>query len=175
MGRWFSVAPQDVVFGLSSLIIVYLAIIALTRLVGLRSFSKMSAADFAMTVAVGSLFSTIISSENPPLLLGLILMAGLFTGQWLLAYARKIAGRRVSNLVDNKPLLLVRDGHILSENLDSANVTTDDLMAKLREANAYNLDNVKAVVFETTGDISVLHGDKGSEIDDKVMESVQGW
>jgi len=31
------------------------------------------------------------------------------------------------------------------------------------------------VVFETTGDISVLHGDKGSEIDDKVMESVQGW
>lgn len=35
------------------------------RIVGLRSFSKMSAADFAMTVAVGSLFASTISLSAP--------------------------------------------------------------------------------------------------------------
>jgi len=33
---------------------VYAAILLYTRIVGPRSFSKMSSADFAMTIAVGS-------------------------------------------------------------------------------------------------------------------------
>lgn len=46
-------------------VVVYGAILYYTRLTGLRSFSKMSASDFAMTVAVGSLFaSTAVSPEQ---------------------------------------------------------------------------------------------------------------
>lgn len=47
---------------------------------------------------------------------------------------------------------------ILHENLRRARVPETDLIAKLREANVLNLDQVRAVVLETTGDISVLHG-----------------
>jgi hypothetical protein len=36
---------------------IYLAVIVATRVSGLRSFTKMSAFDFAMTVAIGSLIA----------------------------------------------------------------------------------------------------------------------
>ena len=39
-----------------------------------------------------------------------------------------------------------------------------DLVAKLREANVLDLKQVRAVVLETTGDVSVLHGDVLDEI-----------
>ena len=46
---------------------------------------------------------------------------------------------------------------IIHQNLKSARVHEDQLIAKLREANVYNFNQVIAVVLETTGDISVLH------------------
>lgn len=47
-------------------------------------------------------------------------------------------------------------------------VTESDLRAKLREANVLELSQVQAVVFETTGDIAVLHSDKASQ-------TVEAW
>ena len=38
-------------------------------------------------------------------------------------------------------------------------MTEDDIYGKLREANVLDFDQVQAVVLESTGDISVLHGD----------------
>ncbi|MDO6471263.1 YetF domain-containing protein [Maribacter sp. 1_MG-2023] len=46
-------------------------------------------------------------------------------------------------------------------------------MAKLREANVLQLSQVKAVIFETTGDISVLHSDKPIDIDAVIVEDVK--
>lgn len=48
---------------------------------------------------------------------------------------------------------------MLHDNMRKARVTESDLWSKLREANVLNLNQVRAVVFEATGDISVLHGD----------------
>jgi hypothetical protein len=42
--------------------------------------------------------------------------------------------------------------------LQAPRVAEDDLIAKLREANALNSTKIKAVVLETRRDISVLHG-----------------
>ncbi len=46
---------------------------------------------------------------------------------------------------------------MIDDNLRKANVTRADVYGKLREANALNYGQVLAVIFETTGDISVLH------------------
>lgn len=43
-------------------------------------------------------------------------------------------------------------------------MTVSDLHGKLREANVFNLDQVKCVIAETTGDVSVLHSDTDCNI-----------
>ena len=78
-------------------------------------------------------------------------------------------------LVDNEPLLLMRGSTILDENLKKANIARDDIYGKLREANALNADQVLAVVFETTGDISVLHSaDPDAKLEPDFFRNVTG-
>ena len=168
MGSDFSTLP----FILTSGIGAYGLIIIFTRLTGLRSFSKMSAPDFAMTVAVGSIFGSIIANPNPNLINGALALAFLFIAQFFLAYIRK-RSRIISNLLDNQPVLLMSKGKFLYNNLKKCNVTRDDVLAKLREGNALHLEAVHAVVFETTGDISVLHDSEIENVDSILLEGVQ--
>lgn len=153
---WITSGWEDVPWILLSVAAAYIAILLYTRIVGLRSLSKMSAADFVMTIAIGSLFASTVSMSSPSLLVGLAALAAIYLGLWLIAWLRR-RSRVVSKLVDNEPLLLMAGSKILYHNLKRANVTQADLFSKLREANALNYDEVLAVVFESTGDISVLH------------------
>ncbi len=172
--KWLTFDSGEIALVLVSSVITYLAILLFTRLAGLRSFSKMSAADFAMTVAVGSLFASTISSPKPSLVIGLVALASLYTGQWSLAYLRRQSDR-VSKLVDNEPILLMHEGKLLADNLARANVTKADVYGKLREANALTFDEVLAVVFETTGDISVLHSrDADAKLEPELLKDVIG-
>lgn len=170
---WVQVDTNEVFMVALSAIVIYAAILLYTRLTGLRSFSKMSASDFAMTVAVGSLFASSISNPNPTIGVALIALGCLFAGQWLLAILRAKSSSFVA-AVGNQPYLLMRGDQFLRENMAETNVTEEDIIAKLREANVLNMEQVKAVIFETTGDISVLHSkDATLEIDPKILEGVK--
>jgi uncharacterized membrane protein YcaP (DUF421 family) len=70
---------------------------------------------------------------------------------------------------------MLMDGHkILTHNLHRAKVTEGDLRSKLREANVLNLSQVRAVVFEATGDISVLHSNSEDEVlEDWLLKDVE--
>ncbi|TWU08512.1 DUF421 domain-containing protein [Stieleria varia] len=171
--KWVSASLNQLAMILFSSVIVYLAILLYTRAVGLRSFSKMSAADFAMTIAVGSLFGATISSPSPTLFMGLFAIACMFGGQWLLATLR-VRSDKVSKAMDNQPLLLMAGSEIIHENLRKANMTQQDLFGKLREANAMNFKQVKAVVFETTGDVSVLHSADSISLEPTIFDDVIG-
>lgn len=156
-----------------SAVLIYLGVIVFTRLAGLRSFSKMSSFDFAMTVAIGSLIASTVITRGPMLLPGLLALAMIYMLQISVGKLRH-RFRWAERLVDNEPRLLMDGRRILEDNLRAAGVTHDDLRAKLREANVLSLDQVRAVVMETTGDISVLHSsDPGERLDDDLLERVR--
>lgn len=141
---------------------IYITVILLTRVFGKRSFSKMSSFDFAMTVAAGSLIATTVLSGTVSLAEGMVAVFAAYLFQLTAAYFRRYKNFR--NTIDNKPLLLMAGPTILFENLRKARVTEGDLRAKLREANVTDFTHIQAVVFETTGDISVIHS---KEIEDE--------
>jgi uncharacterized membrane protein YcaP (DUF421 family) len=171
---WLDLRWEEAVVVLLSVVVLYAALIGLTRLMGLRSFAKMSAFDFANTVAIGSLFGSAIATRDPSVAVALVAFAGLYTTQKVVAMVRKRM-RAVERLVDNEPLLLMDGPEILHENLRRANVTEDDLRAKLREANVLTWDQVRAVVLETTGGISVLHtDDPDTRLEPELLENVRG-
>jgi len=162
---WTSVALMAV-----TAVGIYLAVILLTRISGKRSFSKMSSFDFAMTVAVGSIISTTILSSTVNLIEGISGLTMVYLLQISIALARR--NQIVEKIVDNTPLLLMDGDKVLDYNLKKARVSESDLRSKLREANVTQLSQVKAVIFETTGDISVLHSKGDQPIDLWLMKDV---
>ncbi len=138
-------------------------VVALVRVNGLRSFSKMTNFDFVMTVAVGSLLAGASQSTDwLAFLQSLSAMAALFVVQYVTARLRKTSDK-FETLIQNKPIILMRDGQIFEDALAETRVAKSDLIAKLREANVLDFSQVRAVILETTGDISVLHGDTCAE------------
>lgn len=137
--------------------------VALVRINGLRSLSKMTNFDFIMTIALGSLIANAAQAADwREWLQPVAAMAGLFLLQHLGGRLRK-SSDRIEALLQNNPVILMRDGKIIREALKATRVPENDLIAKLREANVLDLSEVRAVVLETTGDVSVLHGKKLEE------------
>ena len=147
----------------------YAAVIALTRVTGPRALAKMSSFDFAATVAIGStLSSTLLGSV--PLVAGALGLALLFALQFAVATARR---RGVfSGWVDNSPVLLMANGHVLEENLRHVRMNRSELWSQLRQAGVHRRSDVLAVVLETSGSVSVLR--VGEPLDTEFLEDVRG-
>ena len=152
---------------------IYVVLILYTRLAGLRTFSKMSAFDFAMTVAIGSIVAGSILFDGPSLLRAIAALTIVFVLQIGVAALRKRVGF-VEQAVGNDPVVLMTQDGMIAENLRKTHVTEDDVWAKLREANVIQLAEVRAVVMEATGDISVLHGDPdGPDLEARLLTGVR--
>ena len=149
---------------------VYIGCIMYIRLNGLRTFSKMTSYDFAMTIGVGSILGATATNTSGNASYGLLAIGLLVLFQRIFSHLRVFSA--FENVISNDPICLVWKGELLKDNLRATRVTELDVYAKLREANALNLEQVQAVILETSGDIAVLHGEQ--RLDPVVLEGVQG-
>ncbi|WP_452223355.1 DUF421 domain-containing protein [Lacinutrix chionoecetis] len=161
--KWLYSASDPILQTLAGCFLIFIIIIVLTRIIGLRSFAKFTAYDFAFTVAIGSIISSILTSSTS-IVQGLVAIAGLL----ILTFIFSTLQRKysvLSKLISNAPLLLMDGSQILESNLKYARIEKKQLIAKLREANVLNYNQVYAVVLESTGAISVLHKSSDTEND----------
>jgi len=162
MPDWIAMPPSAIAVVITKTVGIYIALILLTRLAGIRSFSKMSGFDFAITVAIGSVVASTVLTKDPPLAQAVLVLIALFTVQMSLAWARKHSSL-VEGLISNAPRIIMVQGQMIPDQMKLAKVTEKDLYAKLREANVLDFSQIEAVVAETTGDISVLHRGKNEQ------------
>lgn len=84
--------------------------------------------------------------------------------------------KSISGLISNDPILLMNGSKILDKNLQYARIEKNQLIAKLREANVLDFEQVLAVVLESTGDISVLHKsetDSNQTLQNEILSGVK--
>lgn len=165
ISSWASIARIVV-----SAVVIFLWLLVTVRVTGLRTFSKMASVDFAVTIATGTVVASTVTSASTTVVQGAVALAALLGIQAGFAVLRRRAGW--SSVLENTPTLLMAGPDLLHDNLRRTRVSVDDVKAKLREANVLRYDQVRAVVLETTGDISVLHGDVALELD--LVRGVRG-
>lgn len=168
MMEWYNIDLTQVAGIIITTLVIFFGIIITIKINGIRSLAKLSSHDFIVTIAIGSILGATVTQKGPSLIQGLLAIGLLLAFQSAFSLWRIY---RKKNILENEPILLMSGSEILYGNLKATRTTESDLMAKLREANVLNMKDVKAVVFEQTGDISVLHGDK--EVDHKLLEHVR--
>jgi len=160
---------EPVVRGIALTMVAVLWTVLLVRIMGLRAFSKMTNYDFVTTVATGSLIAQAgTRSDWIPFAQSLAAIAGVFAVQFLLARGRQ-ESNTFQDLIRNQPVLLMRDGQFLDPALEETRVSRANVLEKLRSANVDRIDKVKAVVLETTGDLTVLTGNPDPQLLDGVQ------
>lgn len=138
----------------------YAVLVLMLRLSGKRTLSKLNAFDLVVTVALGSTLSSVILDRSVALADGLAALALLIGLQYAVAWAAT-RSRRFDGIVKSEPRVLFYRGRFARDAMREERITEDAVLAAVRSARVDDLGSVEAVVLESSGDLSVLHGTHG--------------
>jgi len=152
-------------------ILAYAALIFWLRVSGKRTLSKWNAFDFVVTVAVGSMFASVIISKDIAFLEGVSGFALIILLQFVVTWVA-VRSRAFEKLIKARPTLLLDRGRFLHEALRSQRTTESEVRTAVRAAGIASLDDVEAVVLETDGNLSVVK--KSNDGSRSALEDVEG-
>lgn len=135
--------------------LAYAALVALLRLTGKRTLSKLNAFDLVVTVALGSTLATILLSKDVPLADGVLAFAVLILLQYAVTWT-SLKSKRFERWIKAEPSLLFHDGAFLEDAMRRERITRDEVLAAMRQAGHGDPGGVRSVVLETDSSLSVI-------------------
>ena len=115
----------------------------------------MNAFDSIVTIALGSIFASMILNKNVPLVEGILAFALLILFQYMITYF-SARSKGVSHLVKAAPRLLAYNGELIRENMLAERIDEDEIWKALREKGYSSLKDPSAVVLEANGSLTVI-------------------
>ena len=138
--------------------LVYVTILVGLRLSGKREVGQITPFDLVLILLIANAVqNAVVGADNS--LAGGLLSAGFLL---ILNFTVGRAARRwlkLGRLLRGHASLLVNRGIVIDAHLKQEGITTDDLMAALREHGVASVEDVRLAVLEVDGSISVLKND----------------
>ncbi|QLF71352.1 DUF421 domain-containing protein [Peteryoungia desertarenae] len=135
--------------------LAYITLIFFLRISGKRTLAKLNAFDLVVTVALGSTLSSVLLQESIALAEGAVAFAFLISAQYVITFG-SVHWRSFARMIRAEPSLLAHDGVFCEETLTRQRLTKDEVMSAVRASGADSLDQVRNVVLESDGSISVV-------------------
>jgi len=152
-------------------VIAYITLFIFIRISGKRTLAKLNAFDFVVSVTLGSTLSSMILVKVT-LAEGCVALLIIIILQYLLAWTAK-KSHIMENIINSTPILLYYNGKFLEKAMQKEAITEEEILAEIRRYRLDSLTDVKAVVMELNGEISVIKksGSGGrSSLDDIDLE-----
>jgi uncharacterized membrane protein YcaP (DUF421 family) len=133
------------------------------RLSQRRTLAQWTAIDFVAAVAVGGIVARTSVAAGQSFVVGAAALATILFAHWLLNLGRR--NSTFAKLVDHRVRILVEDGHVREDQLTVCGLTDNDVLAKLREKGVRELAELKYVLYETKGDLTIVRrGEEDAEL-----------
>lgn len=142
---------RTVLLGLSA----YISLIALLRVSGKRTLSKMNMFDWVVTVAMGSVMASILVSDGVTYLQGMAAFVTLIGAQWVVT-TLSVRSRAFEKLVKAPPTILYYDGVYLEKAIHQERVPRSEILGAIRQSGQGAPGQVLAVLLESNGELVVL-------------------
>lgn len=139
-------------------IAIYLAALALVRIMGKRALGQLSLFDLVIMAGIGDVIVVVALERKVPFQQGLLIL-GLLGGLELLFSMLTYRSRFFRVLLEGKPTLLVKDGELIEENLAKEHISQADLRQEMRKQGISRISDVSTAVLEACGNISVIPKD----------------
>lgn len=134
---------------------IYLLLILTLRIFGKRVLAKMNAFDFVVTIALGSILATTIMNKDLSLIDGTVAFLLLIVLQFIITKLTMYSPL-INYIVKSRPVVLFYQGEFDYSIMKKERVLEEEIYQAVRSHRFSSLNDVLAIVLETTGDISVL-------------------
>ena len=136
-------------------IILYLCVVVAVRLMGKRQIGDLQPAEFVVTFLIAELAAIPMQDMNIPMLSGLIPIFTLAALELTVSFIM-LKNVKIRKLLTGKPLVIIKDGQLLTDEMTKARLTTEDLMEEMREQGVFHIEHISYAILETNGKLSIL-------------------
>jgi uncharacterized membrane protein YcaP (DUF421 family) len=140
--------------------VIFVFLWFVTRIVGKRALGEMNAFELLLLVTMGDLVQQGITQEDYSVT-GAVLAVGTFA---LLSVALSYASwrwQRSRDLIEGAPVVVVREGKMLSDVMRHERLPSDELLEAMREKGIRDLTDVEIGVLEPNGAYSFFRRSTG--------------
>ncbi|AUS86753.1 hypothetical protein LBYS11_10575 [Lysinibacillus sp. YS11] len=134
-------------------IVAFFFLLFATKIMGQRSISQLRMLDFAMAITLGNIIAHPLSDEGLGMKGSMITMAVL-VALYLIGVFLSLKWVAFRHLIDSPPIPLIKNGQIISANLQKARISVDLLLSELRKEKIEEVQNVALALWEPDGSIS---------------------
>ncbi len=136
-------------------LIFYLLLTAMMMFMGKRQIGEMQVSELVTTVFLSELAVLPVTDADIPLLHGLLPVIILSSFEVIVSFL-SIKSRKFRVFLNGNPITLFEKGKFIKENLLKARVSAEDVEAQVRINGFKNLSEVREIILERTGKMSVL-------------------
>lgn len=149
-------------------LMAYISILVIIRASGKRSLAQLNAFDFIVTVAIGSILASILINQNVTIIQGITAFSVLMIMQYIITKL-SVHSRLVSQYIKASPSLLYHNGKFHYQNMKKERIVEAEIKQAIRSNGTGDMSNVKAIIIETDGSLSVIN--KNTNEDDIDLDS----
>lgn len=136
-------------------ILLYAFVVLAVRLMGKRQISEMQPSELVITLIVSEIASIPMQNTSQPLLSGIIPVMVLVALE-IAASVLMMKSGKFRKMMCGSPIVVIRDGKILQNEMRRLRLTTEDLCVQLRQQDIFSIEDVQYCIVETNGKVSVL-------------------
>ncbi len=153
MQRIFTVIKMSIT--LIRAIIIYITVILAVRIMGKRQIGELKPHELVITVLVSQVASIPLEDNSMPLA-NMFIPILIFVSFEILASALSMKSFTFRNLLQGKPIFVIKNGKVDQEQMKRLRFTMDDLIDAVRQKDVFDISTVQDAVIETNGSVSVL-------------------
>lgn len=125
------------------------------RLLGKKQFGELTITNIATAFAIGEMASDLATHINEKPMPFVLAMIGYFLLALGIGYV-SLKSRTLRGVFEGHPTLLIAHGKILEGNLKRMKMSVDILIQKLREKDAFRVQEVEYAILEANGKLTVM-------------------
>lgn len=145
-------------------IMAYIFLIILLRVAGKRSLAQLNAFDLVITVSIGSVLATIMLDNKISIFDGIAALFVLIALQWIFSFSSK-KSNTFDDVVTSDPALLFYNGNFFDKTMEKERIRKDEIIQAVRLESNLSMEEVRAVVLEPNGELSILPNNENGKED----------
>lgn len=150
-------------------VIIYVAVIISLRIMGKRQIGELTPHELVITILVSQVAIIPLQDNSMPLL-NMFVPILIFVSLEILASALSMKSIHFRNLIQGKPLFVIRNGKLDEKQMKRLRFTVDDLVDAVRQKGYFDLSSIQDAVVEPNGTISVLQKAEESPVTPKQLK-----
>jgi uncharacterized membrane protein YcaP (DUF421 family) len=140
-----------------------------------RTLAQWTAIDFCAAVAIGAIIGRTAVSSTQSFAVGAVALVTLLLVHRVVTLARY--SRWFAKLVDHRVRVLLVHGELRRSQLYVCGLTENDVLAKLRQQGVRDLSELRYVLYETKGELTIVRedADADAQLVDVGLRHAAGW